>query len=232
MFDDYKLNDAAAIPGAFMFFTDFIRQDDIADGGAIDFVAIGSGTIATQAANGGWVRLSGAATTDDSGAQIQALAAHACTTGKTLAMKTRGQLNESTSTNVVTESDLYIGLFPVDTSIVASLPADGIYFVKADGGTTITCVVRVASSNVFSVTLAATAYTQDKLIHAFGISIYPNGANSTVSFVIDGVEVARAAATTLPATSVFLTPTIAEQSGDNTGTKFLDVDYLGSWQLR
>jgi hypothetical protein len=227
-----RLKDSAVTPEGFDFFCDFIRQDEIADGGSIDGTAISSGTIATQATNGGWARLSGAATTDDSGYQIQALAAHAPTDGKLITFKARLQVSETTSTNVATESDLYVGLFPVDTSIVASLPTDGIYFVKADGGTSISCVVRAASTNV-SVVWSGTF---DKLVHTYGIMVRPDTTNSTnnsiVSFSIDGVEVARSAPVAIPASTVILTPTIAFQSGDNTGTKFVDVDYIGTYQDR
>jgi hypothetical protein len=125
---------------------------------------------------------------------------------------------------------VYLGLFPVDTSIVASLPADGIYFVKADGGTAINCVVRVGSANLLS--QAITTPVMDKSVHTYGIGIYPNGTSSSVVFSIDGVVVCRADSLSLPASSVILTPSIAFQSGDNTGTKYVDVDYIGSHQLR
>lgn len=223
------LRDAASTPAAFFAFADFIRQDDVADGGAADFTAIATGTFATSAANGGWGRLSGAATTDNSGGQLQLLAAHACTTGKTLAMKARAQIGEATTTNAATDSDLFIGLFPVDTSIEASLPDNGIYFSKPDGGTAIKAIVRVAGANVVEQTLSVTA---DKDVHTYGISVQPNGTDSTVTFSIDGVAVARCSGISLPADTVILTPTIAFQSGDNTGTKYIDVDYVGSYQAR
>lgn len=224
------LIDPALTPAYFGFFEDFLREDGIADGGAFDFTAIAVGTLATNAANGGWARISGVATTDDSGGQIQAKGAHVATDGKFIGCKTRMQLNESTSTNGATESEWYVGLFPVDTSIVASFPADGVYFAKADGGTAIQCIVRVGGVNVFSTTITATA---DKSTHHYGIGIVPSTANgATVEFSLDGVRVARADGLALPASSVVLTPSIAFQSGDATGTKFLDVDYVGSIQAR
>jgi adhesin HecA-like repeat protein len=226
-----KLNDSGATPAWFGVFADFVRFDDIADGGAFDFTAIGSGTGAVNAANGGVMRLSGAATTDNSGGQIQANGSHVATAGKALHFKTRCQITESTSTNSATESDLFLGFFPVDTSIEASLPADGIYFVKADGGTTISCIVRVGSSST-TITPTATAFTMDGSNHTYGISVYPNGTSSTVEFNIDGVTVARHTGVSLPASTVYLTPSVAFQSGDNTGTKWCDVDYVGSCQAR
>lgn len=227
------LRDAAATPADFGLFSDFVSNDAAVDAnGPFDFVAIASGTFATQAANGGWIRISGVATTDDSGGQIQACGAHACTDGKVLNYKARAQLNESTSTNVATESDAYFGLLPVDTSIVASFPADGIFFKKIDGGTAIVCVVRVGSTDVYSQTITP---VMDKLVHTYGIAIWPDSTNGAhVEFSIDGVVVARAQGSTitLPATTVYLTPSVAFQTGDATGTKWLDVDYVGSYQKR
>lgn len=224
-----NLRDPAAAPLGFGIYEDFIRQDGIVDLGAFDFTAIASGTIATSAANGGIARLSGVATTDATGAQLQAQGCHVVTDGKFLSFKARCQINESTSTNGATESQLYLGLFPVDTSIDASLPADGIYFDKIDGATAIRCIVRVASSNVFVTTITNVA---DKSMHTYGIGITPVGTVCSVEFTIDGVRVARVDGVAFPASSIILTPSVAFRAGDATGTKFLDVDYMGSWQDR
>lgn len=225
------LLDAAAVPPIFVF-SDFTRQDDAADGGPFDFTAVASGTIAIQATLGGYARLSGVATTDATGGQIQGPGIHANTVGKNIIFKAKATLNESTSTNVATESQQYVGLFPVDTTIDASLPTDGIYFVKADGGTTIQCVTRVGSSNTTTSVTAAT-FTQDKSAHRFGISVFPLGDSlSTVEFNVDGVTVARHVNVSLPASTVILAPAYAFRAGDATGTKWADVDYLGSYQDR
>lgn len=225
------LRDPASFPPGFYFFEDFLRQDAPVDLGALDFTAVGGtiGTLATQAANGGVARISGAATVTASGGQLQAEGAHVVTDGKFLSFKARAQINESTSSNGATASDLYLGLFPVDTSIVASLPADGIYFVKANSGTAIQCIVRVNSVNVFSQTIVPVA---DKLMHTYGIGIVPANGVCTVEFSMDGARVARVDGVTYPASTVFLTPSFAFQSADTTGTKFSDLDYIGSYQDR
>ncbi len=227
--------DASAVP-PIISFSDFTRQDDAADGGAFDFTAVSSGsnsgTIAIQATGGGYARLSAVATVDATGGQIQGTGAFTNVVNKNIVFKCRAVLNDSTSTNVATESQQYIGLFPVDTSIDASLPTDGIYFVKADGGTTIQCITRVGSSNTTS-SIAAAAFTQDKSLHKFGITVFPLGDSlSNVEFSIDGVTVARHQAVSLPAVTVIMTPTYAFRSGDATGTKWADVDYLGAYQDR
>lgn len=229
MLKEFKLDDAAALPTGFGLFCDFLRQDDIADGGAFDWTAVVTGTIAAQATNGGFARISGAATTNASGGQIQALGGHACTDGKPLFFKALAQLNESTSANVATASDFYVGLFSVDTSIIASVPNDAIYFKKAGGGTTIACVLRVNGADVQSVNLSTVA---DKSAHRYGIAVFSNGSNSIVDFSIDGASVCRMTGVSLPAGTVFLAGAVAFQSADNTGTKWVDVDYVGTWQNR
>lgn len=230
---DLKINDPSALPYYFGVFEDFIEAGSVATGHKFTGTAISSGTLATNAANGGWAKLSGAATTDNSGYQIQALGAHVCTSSKPIVFKTRVQVSESTSSNSATESDIFLGLFPIDTSIEASLPDNGIYFVKADGGTTVQCIVRAAAANGLARSIASSAFT---LVagtnYRFGIAVFPNGTDSSVEFTIDDVVVARATGLTLPASTVYLTPSVVWQTGDNTGTKWIDVDYLASYQVR
>lgn len=229
------LTDAAAVPPIFIF-DDFIRKDGAVDGGPFDYTSQSSGTndgtIAIQATAGGYARLSATATVDVTGGQIQSCGAFTNVVGKNIVFKCKAVLNDSTSTNVATESQQYIGLFPVDTSIDASLPTDGIYFVKADGGTTIQCITRVGSSNT-TTSVAAGVFTQDKSAHKFGITVFPLGDSlSNVEFVIDGVTVARHLNVSLPAAAVIMAPAYTFRSGDATGTKWADVDYLGAYQDR
>jgi hypothetical protein len=211
-------------------------------GASLLFTTVGSGTVATSAANGGWIKISGVLETDNSGGQIQAEGMHACTQGKRIRFKARGKLNEETSANVATQSDFAIGLFPVDTTIVGAggqtnYPANGAHFRKTDGATSIICEVRANSATpVFSTTLASTIVA-DTSIHTYGIEIIPGPTGKhEVYFFVDGVLVASylptLAATSLPATDVFLAPSLAFQSGDDTGTKWFECDYIGSYQDR
>jgi hypothetical protein len=225
------LNDAGLVPPAFELFEDFLREDGVADStGPFDWNAVNSGTFATDAGNGGLAKISGAATTNASGGQIQAEGIHVVTANKLITYKTRAQLNESTSANVATASALYLGLFPVNTGIIASFPDDGIYFEK-DAGTVLKANVKVGGTVVGTTTLTVAA---DKLVHSYGIAIFPRslGGTASVVFIIDGVVVASYDNLTLPASTVYLSPSVAFQTGDNTGTKWIDVDYVGSFQQR
>jgi hypothetical protein len=223
-----RINDSAAGPLAFGFFEDFVFQSPTA---LLTGTAISSGTAATNAANGGWARLAGAATTDNSGYQLQAAGAHAATALKSMTFKARGQLGEATSANVATESDLWLGFLPVDTSIVASEPVDGIYFLKADGGTTLKCEIRVNNATPTYTLSHTTAF--DTSVHTFGISVDPvSDSRWDVKWFLDGAVIATARDQALPASSVLLAASVAFQSGDNTGTKRFDLDYIGSYQER
>jgi len=235
----YKGNpfDTAVTPSFFEFFEDFTRQDSIATGGAVTATLITSGTVSVRAANGGWLSLNGVDDTDNTGAQVQSLAAHVITQNKRIAFSARVQARQDAdSTTVAAESDISIGLFPIDTSLEASLPVDGIYFRKAEGATAIKCVIRNNSATaVFDQTIAS---VMDTSVHLYGILIKPNGALptssglSSVVFTIDGEIVALARNVNLPAGTIVLASSVAFQTGDATGQKFLDIDFLRTVQDR
>lgn len=233
--------DSASKPPGFYSYCDFTRNDDNANTtltGAFVGTALSSGTGAVLSANGGWITLSGAATTDNSGYQIQIAGIHAVTANKRMIFKCRGDLNEATSTNGATECDLLMGLVNVDTTLIDGTATvtftDGFYFFKPDGGTTINCVTRAASSNQNSVTPAAAAFTMDSAAHEYGIAVFvdPAGTTGVIEFAIDQVNVARHTVALMPLSTIILSPSVAYVTGDNTGTKGCAVDYVFSYQDR
>lgn len=255
LYPEPVLADAARTPVSHGLFVDFNRNDDFGTvaagttsdgGGAFIFSTVSSGTFtrpSTQPYAGGWARLSGAATTDDSGGSIQTRDVFSLgTTNKTITFKARAVLNETTSTNIATESDVFLGLAVMDTTVIAGV-TDGFYFLKGDGGTTLSAVMIVGSSaTTTTVTNSSGSVTFDKSVHTFGIEVQITSISSTtptgnVAFHYDGGSAnggstVRLTSVTLPATTVFLAATAAFQTGDNTGTKWLDIDYIGGWQLR
>jgi hypothetical protein len=193
---------------------DVIDDDDF----AIDLIS--SGTVAKTSLDGGAALVSGAATTDNSGANLQNSGCVVnLTAGKPIRCSLTAQLTETTSTNGATESDIWFGLFIVDASIIASAPNDtSFYFRKDEGDTNIDCVTKVGTATAVA-TLAVA--TMDSSKHTYDVVVTPNIGDATsakVEFLIDGVKVHSESVTGLTA-SVDLAWSLAYQTGDNTGTK-------------
>lgn len=220
-------------PKAYEFFEDFLNDEAASATDATAWLkgtAINSGTIAIlDSVHGGVARLSGAATTDDSGYGIQGDAEYVALRANTkTAFLSRVRFGNTGSTgNTVTQSDVLAGICVQDTSLLAGL-TDGIYFRKADGAATIECVVERDSVELAS---GAIATLSESTWYDLAIAVEMSGtAGSGVArFFIDGSEVAAISSLTMPYESEeYLTPSIEFMSGDNSGTRFLDVDYLGA----
>lgn len=227
-----QMVDAGATPPGFGNFDDFLNVDDLVTlTGKWTITTAGSGAagITSTPLNGGTIRISGQATTDATGSQIQGVACHAVTASKRMVYKCRARLNTDAS-----ESNMFAGLAVIDTSLAASLPTDGFWFNKPDGGTTINCSSRCASGTATTVTPAAAAFTMDTSWHTYGIGVFVNGdaTSGTVEFAIDGVNVARQTLTLLPLTTIIMAPSFAFLSGNATSTHTCDVDYVGHYQDR
>jgi hypothetical protein len=197
-------------------------------GGLLGWNPITSGTIALREDVGGWVRISGAATTDDSGGQVQSRAGFNFTTGKTASFKAAVKLSNAT------ESDLWMGFFATDATLIAGTN-DYVGFQKNDDATTIDCVYRDAGGTEVSYTVPAGTFTCDTSVHQYGVSVTPRGTNnadSTIEWSIDGVVVHRVNGGEVSLASVLMAATLAFQSGTATGTITCDVDYIGAHQQR
>lgn len=184
---------------------------------------------------GGVLRLSGAATTDDSGVNHQDTnAAFGLVLGKEILYQTRVRFGESTSTDMPAQCDFAAGLAVLDTTILASAPAAGFYFRKDDGDALLDCVVRAGSAEVG---LSLGAFTVEKDVwYDLEIRISPDPSTSgkgTVTFYVNGSQVASISLSSLPmAGTSMLAPFNAFLSGNNLGTKYVDVDYRGAEQAR
>jgi hypothetical protein len=184
---------------------------------------------------GGAIRLSGAATTDDSGVNYQAThSGFGLVLGKEILFACRARFGESTSTDMPTQCEFAAGLSVQDTTTIASAPTDGIYFRKDDGDNLLDCVVRAGSAEVG---LSTGAFTMAKdTWYSFAIRVTPDPSTSgkgTVTFYVDGASVASIQISSLPmAASAMFAPFAAFLSGNNLGTKYVDLDYLGAQQAR
>lgn len=218
-------------PKAYEFFEDFFTDESLsataASSGLLATV-INTGTVSVlDSVHGGVARLSGAGTTDNSGANVQGdvefAALRSNTETKFIARVRFG--NSGSTGDTVTQSDFYAGLILQDTDITGGV-TDGIYFKKADGAATIECVVErdsVESTSGAVATLAESTWYE----LAINVEMGAGGAG-TAHFFINGSKVASVASLTMPYDSEeYLTPSLEFMSGDASGTRYLDVDYIG-----
>jgi len=206
---------------------DFTTDEDL---NAFVVTAVSSGTAAVTdnnsgpAGSNGVLLLSGAATTDDSGSNITGDSEWIrITSSKTVWFQTRVLLSDAT------ESDLLAGIAITDTSLIASAPSDGIYFLKSDGAATYQIIVRVGSAtNTVATFPALTAATWYDL--AFRLAVDSGGVGTLTAWQ-DGTTMTQSRVASLP-TSEALTAALAFQSGTATGTIYAGVDNIGVWANR
>lgn len=113
---------------AYHYFTDFLSFSE--DEWTITAVSAGTGTstIAATGVAAGWARVNTAANEND-GAQAQLDAiSFALPTAKKLWFEARVEVTEE-----ITQSDWFIGLLALDTTIIAGVPDNHVYFHKDDG---------------------------------------------------------------------------------------------------
>lgn len=234
VFDLPSLFDPARDPYAITFLDDFVRADGAGDAtageGAWTGTAFGSSagtSVILQTKVGGWITLSGAATTDNSGYQLMAPALFAPAKGKTLTFSTRLQASNAT------ECDIAAGVVTAaDTDILGGV-TNGIYFLKSDDGTTLTARRELAGTE----TDATITTAFDTGVHTLGFTVYFNSVSSTtptgsIHWYYDGALVLQQNDITLPETTVRLAPAIMLASGTSSGTISCDFDYVRAAQVR
>lgn len=201
--------------------------------------ALSSGTGAvTVDRKFGVYRLSGAATTDNSGFQIQGdMETFSLVAGKKTRYETLLQTSDAT------ESEVLAGLCITDTTLidaggtfaVADLTfTDGIGFYKPDGATGFYAFVIRDSTIVASAGPFHTLANDTNVRLGFEVRMDSNTAGKGKAlFYINGSLVAGLDSTTMPYDSEeILSPSVAYNTGDNLGTKTCDVDYVRASQDR
>lgn len=139
-------------------------------------------------------------------------------TSKDYLMKSRFKVSDATNTAVL------IGAATVDTTLTASLPTDGIYFLKASGATTLIASTR-ASGTSSSATLGAMA--NDTFVEASFVYTAENGIwqawlnNSPVSQITT--------TTNSPTAGLCVSIALTNASGS---AHVLTVDYLNIYRQR
>lgn len=129
--------------------------------------------------------------------------------GKRLWFKTRFKVSDAT------QSDVVIGLQITDTTPLAV--TDGVYFLKADGSTTVNCLV---TKNSTSTTTAAATLASNTFIT---LGFYYDGA-STIQIWADDLVVATSVTTNL-VDDEELTISFGIQNGEAVA-KTLTIDYI------
>lgn len=166
---------------------------------------------ATQAiidGDGGLLRLGNSAADDDLNAIQLSKETFRFAVGKKLWFAARLTVSDAT------QSDFVAGLQITDTTPLAV--TDGVYFIKADGSTTINLVVIKDSTS--TTTAVGTATTS-----AIELAYYYNGKDAIEAYV-NGVKVATSVTTNLP-DDEDLTISFAIQNGE-AAAKNLDIDYV------
>jgi hypothetical protein len=107
-------------------------------------------TQAITAGDGGLLALVNSAADDDLNAIQLVQETYRWSSGKQFWLRARFKVSDAT------ESDLIVGAYITDTSPLASLPSDGVFFHKADGSTSLTFQVRKDGTSS-SITLGAMA---------------------------------------------------------------------------
>lgn len=218
-------------PPACIVSRDFMTDEDLTEFVA---TAIASGTNAViDTEPCGVARLSGVATTDDSGCELQYDAGGvALSLSQTIKFSTRVRFGESTSTDMPTQCDFYTGICTLDTSIIASAPTNGIYFRKDDGDDYIDLVIRTAAADVIVATAAATAVKDTWMRLEIQIVMNATSGSGTVTFYKDGTTIGSFNTTSLPASTSIMSMFSAFQTGNNLGTKYVDIDWIAVEQTR
>lgn len=148
------------------------------------------------------------------------------TSGKRLAFGARFQTSDATQT------DIAFGLYIADTTPIASVPADGIYILKADGGTSF--VMRAGNTSSYAVSSSfgtlANATNIDIQVVYDGIP-YVVGGVTTHDFdvYINGAKAATLAAPAANVPSANLALSIVLQNGEAVA-KTLTIDRL--WAVK
>lgn len=188
------------------------------DGAAFTGTAISSGTLATT--NGALV-LSGAATTDNSGYQVQL-------EGFPIQLAARRWYSIATEVDLNATGEFHVGAAVSDTSLEASAPTDGILISRNETTlTTLDVLVRTNSTDSLNTTITNVVEDgvfgwqwQQRTSTTGDLTVYKNGR-----------IIGQWTGLTSPRTSVWMTPSLVFQSTSATGTQTASFRWLHArWQ--
>lgn len=181
-------------------------------------VASGTGAVSSTVPGGALV-LTGAATTDNSGANIQLKSAPL----KLAAEEWADFLIKIRMSDVI-ESDLMVGFGVVDTSVIAGI-SDFVGIRKVDGAALLEGVF-IRDGGTPQVLPLGNMVNDTQLRLGFSSYVSQGGAGRTI-FWVNGSAIGQLEHATNHLSENQNTPTIAFQSGDNLGTKTCTVKRVG-----
>ena len=182
--------------------------------------AVTSGTFAVQSAKGGVARLSGAATTDASGYEIQ----HEKCPVLFAKNDYLTAVFQAKHSNV--NLGWVLGIAASDTSLIASVPSDGVYLQKTKGTEVVSLVVRSGSAGILTKSLGALGSTGNYQTWAIEVAVSVSDATQgVVSVFLNGSLVLKTDTITIP-NGVQLGLSAAAQSGSAASTQYLDIDCM------
>ena len=170
-------------------------------------------TQALTAGDGGWLLLTNSAADDDLVALQKTPAAFSFTAGKKSFFRCRFKVSDAT------QSDVVFGMQVVDTTPLDV--TDGVYFLKADGSTSVSVICRKNATTGSTSASAIATLANDTFIE---LGFYYDG-ESKIAYEVNGSVLGS-----LDASSSFLPDTIttvsfAIQNGE-AAAKTMTVDYI------
>jgi hypothetical protein len=170
-------------------------------------------TQALTAGDGGWLLLTNSAADDDLNALQKTPAAFAFTAGKKVFFSCRFKVSDAT------QSDVVIGLQVVDTTPLDV--TDGVYFLKADGSTSVSVICRKdASTGSTSASGIATLANDTFITLGFAYD-----GESKVAYAVNGVVQGSLNASSSFLPDAICTVSFAIQNGE-AAAKTMTVDYI------
>jgi hypothetical protein len=174
--------------------------------------AVGAGSQALAAGDGGWLLLTNAAADNDMIGMQKTPAAFTLSTTKKAFFKTRFKTSDAT------QSDIAVGLQIVDTTPLDV--TDGVYFLKADGAATADIICRKDATTGSTSASAVATLVSDTFIE---LAWYYDG-NGTLQYAVDGTVIGSLSVASYFPDSI-LTVSFAIQNGEGVA-KTLTMDFI------
>lgn len=199
-------------PGTKSWFTPWTSEADEA-AYTITVRTSGTGDVA-DTISGGALLISGAATTENSGASVQRNAANL-----TIAANQKTRFMTKFRTNEPTQSDIFAGMWETDTDPVGGV-SNGVYFRKLDGETRLKIVhVKGGTETVGDTGVDLVADTDYEI--AFQVSnVGSNGSTNEgrIAVFVNGVQKDELRVADVLASTVLMRESFHAESGSASGT--------------